>query len=372
MVEADLLKPPSEAARDKNAPSLGFGAMRLPQGGQTVRQMIYLYMDAGFNVFDTAYVYNKSEDTLKKELVSRHPRTSFLLADKLPPWLTKNREQSDKLLRESLWRCGVDYFDFYLIHSIDDNGVKNAEAADVFDWAAEQKDKGYCRHVGFSFHGGAELLDRLFSSYLRMEFVMLQLNYMDVLRGNAGRLYQTALKHDKPIFVMEPVKGGSLASLPEEAENILKSFAPERSVASWALRFSGSLAGVSCVFSGMSSLAQVQDNIKTFKNFAPLSKEESDALNRAIEEMSKISAIPCTSCNYCLESCPEKIEIPVCFALYNESKRGGAHWNRQTMYDSIPKGRRAVNCNSCGACVLRCPQHIEIPLALKEVAGAFK
>ena len=354
----------------KNA-ALGFGLMRLPSAGETAK-MVDMYLDAGFNYFDTAYVYGGSEEKLKSAISSRHPRDSYLVANKMPPWEVSDAKSCDKLFNKSLQRCGLDYFDFYLVHSLDNSNEKNAVDAGIYQWAAEQKKKGLCKHIGFSFHGTTELLDHILTVHPEMEFVQLQLNYVDVLRGKAGELHEVALQHKKPIIVMEPVKGGILAALPKAAEAIFKSYAPDNSAASWAVRYAASLSGGTCLLSGMSTVEQMQDNLKTYKSFKSMTREELDIIEKVLTELSKTSTIPCTSCKYCLADCPEDIEIPVCFNLYNDAKRGAEGWNVQNLYKSLPSGQGADCCIDCGACVPRCPQHIDIPKELKAVARYFK
>jgi len=350
---------------------LGFGLMRLPSAEETT-EMVDMYLEAGFNYFDTAYVYGGSEDKLKRALSSRHPRDTFMVADKLPPWMAPDFAACDRLFGESLKRCGLDYIDFYLVHSLDEDNEKKAVRNGVYDWIAAQKKKGLCRHIGFSFHGSTELLEHILTVHPEMEFVQLQLNYMDILRGKAGELHEVALKHKKPIIVMEPVKGGTLATLSPVAEAIFKAYSPESSVASWALRYAASLTGATCVLSGMSSVSQMADNIKTYRPFKRISQDELEIIEKVLLELSTVATIPCTYCKYCVEECPQDIEIPVCFNLYNDSKRGAANWNLEGLYNAIPKGRRAGNCTACGACLARCPQHIDIPEELKIVAEHFE
>jgi len=333
--------------------------------------MVDLYMDAGFNYFDTAYVYGGSEEQLRKTLSSRYPRDSFLVADKLPPWNASNQKACDRLFNESLNRCGLDYIDFYLVHSLDEGNERSAVKNGVYEWISEQKKKGLCKHIGFSFHGSTGLLEQILTAHPEMEFVQLQLNYMDILRGKAGELQEVALKHKKPIIVMEPVRGSGLAVLPKTAEAIFKEYAPDSSIASWAIRYAASLSGATCLLSGMSNVAQMKDNLKTYDPFKPLTKEEADVIENVLQELSKIATIPCTACKYCLDECPENIEISTCFSLYNDAKRGGASWNLQGLYGAIPDGQRAGDCIACGACVARCPQHIDIPEKLKLVARHF-
>jgi len=351
--------------------ALGFGLMRLPSAGETT-QMVDMFMEAGFNYFDTAHVYGGSEEKLKKTISSRFPRDSFLVADKLPPWTAHNEKACDRLLNESLKRCGLDHFDFYLIHSLDEGNERSAVKNGLYEWISQQKKKGTCRHIGFSFHGSTELLESIFKNHPEMEFVQLQLNYVDILQGKAGELHEVALKYNKPVIVMEPVRGGALASLPKAAEVLFKNHASDRSISSWAIRYAATLKGATCVLSGMSDIDQMQDNLKTYDPFIPMTKNEEEIIKNALQELSKIAVIPCTSCKYCLDECPENIDISVCFNLYNDVKRGGAEWNLSGLYKGIPAGKRASACVACGACVPRCPQHIDIPEQLKVVARQFK
>jgi len=361
MKHEDVLNPnPAHAA-------FGFGLMRLPQVTETV-QMAEAYMEAGFNYFDTAYVYGGSEDKFKRAVSSRFSRDAYLVADKLPPWQVMNRSACDRVLHESLKRCGLDYFDFYLVHSLDDDNERKAVSVGIYDWIADQKKKGLCKHIGFSFHGTAKLLDNIFKKHPEMEFTQLQLNYYDILRGDAGVLHDIAMKYNKPIIVMEPVRGGKLASLSPAAESLLKARAPDMSVASWAVRYAASLKGISCVLSGMSNMEQMRDNIKTFNPFQPLTDSELELIERSLRETSRIAAIPCTSCNYCLAECPNNIMIPDCFDLYNEGKRGAPPLELLYRYRELPEDRRADGCTACGACIPRCPQHINIPEELSNIA----
>jgi len=365
MKHHDVLNPnPTHAA-------LGFGFMRVPSAQETAG-MVDMYMEAGFNYFDTAYVYGGSEEKIKKTVSNRYDRDSFLVADKLPPWSVRSKKDCDRLLNESLRRCGLDYFDFYLIHSLDEDNERSAVNGGIYDWIAYQKLKGICKHIGFSFHGSTELLDHLLSVHPEMEFVQLQLNYIDILRGKAGELHEVALKYKKPVIVMEPVKGGMLAELPENAESIFKKYAPGCSAASWAIRYAASLTGATVMLSGMSTVEQMGDNLKTYSPFRPVTGEDLSIIENVLQELSKVAVIPCTSCKYCLEECPQNIAIPTCFNLFNDSKRGAEGWNVQNLYDSLAEGQRAGDCTACGACVPRCPQKIDIPSQLKTVAKKFR
>ena len=350
---------------------LGFGCMRFPSSVKEVIKMTDAYLETGLNYFDTAYIYGGSEDALRKALVTRHPRESYMIADKVPPWKVRNQKDCDKTLNSIFDRLKVDYLDFLLIHSIDEDNARSADKADMYNWAADQKKKGYVKHIGFSFHGTTELLNSLLCEHPEMEFVQLQLNYMDMLRGHAKQWQETALKHDKPVIAMEPVRGGALAKLPPAAEALMKAHSQNDSIASWAMRYAATIPGVACVLSGMSTLAQMKDNIKTFSPLKPLSDQEIDIIEAALVETGKASPIACTGCKYCLADCPQQIEIAHCFALYNEVKRGSQKWNLQQTYDATPAGHFASDCIACGKCVKRCPQHIDIPEELKKVEKMF-
>jgi len=350
---------------------LGFGAMRLPTDVTECTKMFAAYIESGGNYIDTAYVYDGSEEMLRKALVSKHPRDSYLLADKMPPWSVSSIKDCGRIFAESLKRCSVDYFDYYLLHSMGKDSEKKAKKIGMYEWAQEMKKRGLIRHVGFSFHDSPAILDKMLAEHTDIDFVMLQINYADVLRGSSGDFHKIALKHKKTLIVMEPIKGGTLASLPKAAEALLKDVRPSDSIASWAMRYAASLEGVQTVLSGMSSLAQVEDNIRTFNPFEPMKDNEYALLEQVMEILGKEGSIPCTGCKYCLPECPEGIEIDKCLAIYNGYKRGDAKWNREIMYKTIPRGKSAGDCTVCGACVPRCPQGIDIPHALKAVDIEF-
>jgi len=351
---------------------LGFGAMRLPSDVNECTRMFAAYLESGGNYIDTAYVYGGSEEMLKKSLTTKHPRDSYLLADKLPPWELKTKADCDRVLNESLKRCGVDYFDYYLLHALDAGNEKRLIDTDAYAWAQDMKKKGVLRKVGFSFHDTPDVLDKLFADHPEMEFVMLQFNYVDNMRGAAAAFHESALKFGKTLFAMEPIKGGTLASLPEEAEALLRAARPNDSMAAWAMRYAASLEGVTSTLSGMSSLAQVEDNIKTFKNFEPMTADEYGLLEQVLDILAKEGGIPCTACKYCLADCPKGIAVDNCIMLYNEVKRNpSSKFNRTVMYRAVEQGKRAEDCTSCNACLARCPQKIDIPDALRLVAKEF-
>ena len=279
----------------KTMPKLGFGLMRLPQKDgeidmEQLKEMVDTYLESGFHYFDTAYVYHggKSETAIKEALVKRHPRDSFYLATKLPVWAMKGPEDKDRIFQEQLDKCGVDYFDFYLLHSIEDGSKYNLyKEYDCYRWGAEKKKEGKIRHFGFSFHGTPELLERILNEQPEIEFVQIQLNYADWNNPlvQSGRLYEILHRRNIPIIVMEPVKGGTLANLQPELEQMFKAEEPDASTASWALRFVGSLDGVATILSGMSSEEQMKDNLNTFRNFHPLTERERQIIDAVVKKM---------------------------------------------------------------------------------------
>lgn len=363
-------------------PKLGFGLMRLPEKDgkiehEEVCRMVDAYMDAGLNYFDTAYVYHggKSEVEAREALVKRYPRDRFMIATKLPIWEMKTKEDRDRIFEEQLARAGVDFYDFYLLHSVEDGNIDRYENLDCFNWGLQKKKEGKIRHFGFSFHGSPELLERVLDAHPETEFVQIQLNYADwtnpVVRS--GKLYEILHKRQIPMIIMEPVKGGTLASLKPELEERFKALRPDASIASWALRFVGSLPGVMTILSGMTHEDQMQDNIRTFTHFEPLTDAEKKAVDEVTAIMLNIPQIGCTACRYCTDGCPMKISIPDVFrsmntmTLYNEEFRPKAFYN-----GLINAGYgRASDCIGCGQCEGVCPQHLPIISLLKEAAAKF-
>ncbi len=361
-------------------PKLGFGLMRLPQQDGTIDlervcRMVDAYMQAGMNYFDTAYVYHggNSERIIREALVKRHPREKFMLATKLPAWCLKTPEDRDRVFNEQLERCGVDYFDFYLLHSIEDgsNG-ETYERLDCFNWALQKKAEGKIRHFGFSFHGSPAYLIRVLDAHPEIEFVQIQLNYADwknpVVRS--GELYEILHSRNIPMIIMEPVKGGTLASLTPELEAMYRAARPDASIASWALRFVGSLPGVMTILSGMSSEEQMADNIRTFTSFEPLSEEEQALVNQVRAIMLNVPQIGCTACRYCTPGCPMNIAIPDVFRALNTMSLYGDEFRPKAFYGGlIGQGHgRAAECIACGQCEGVCPQHLPIISLLKDAA----
>ena len=361
-------------------PRLGFGLMRLPQKdgaidiGEVCR-MADAYLAAGLNYFDTAYVYHggNSERAVKQALVKRHPRESFMLATKLPAWELKTEADRDRIFDEQRERCGVDYFDFYLLHSVEDGNIGTYEKLDCFRWGLQKKAEGSIRHFGFSFHGSPALLEKVLDEHPEVEFVQIQLNYADwenpVVRS--GELYEILRRHNIPIIVMEPVKGGTLANLTPELEGIYRAAKPDASPASWALRFVASLPGVMTILSGMSTPDQMQDNLNTFTHFVPLSKEEQDVVGEVRRIMLNVDQIGCTACRYCTDGCPMNISIPDVFRAVNTYRLYLEEFRPKAFYGGlIDQGHgRAADCVACGQCEGVCPQHLPIIELLKEASG---
>ena len=362
-------------------PRLGFGLMRLPEKDgkidlAQVCQMADAYLAAGLTYFDTAYVYHggNSERIVREALVKRHPRDSFTVATKLPAWCMKTEADRDRIFNEQLERCGVDYFDFYLLHSIEDgsNG-ETYEKLDCFNWGVQKKAEGKIRHFGFSFHGSPEYLEKLLDDHPEVEFVQIQLNYADwenpVVRS--GALYEILRRRGIPMVIMEPVKGGTLARLTPELEAKFKAARPDRSAASWALRFAASLPGVMTVLSGMSSPEQMADNLATFTRFEPLTKADQAVIEDVRRVMLNVEQIGCTACRYCTDGCPMSIAIPDVFRAVNTMKLYKDEFRPKAFYSGLlSQGHgRAGDCIACGQCEGVCPQHLPIIDLLKDASA---
>ena len=368
---------------------LGFGLMRLPTTDpanagavdlEQTKRMVDLFIEKGFTYFDTAWMYCgfQSEPAVKEALVSRHPRDSFTLATKFTAGFFDTLEGRDDLFNQQLEKTGAGYFDYYLLHGIDSGSYQKFEDLDCFRWLMDKKEQGLVRSPGFSFHGDAPLLDEILTKHPELEFVQLQINYLDWdsqwIQSRA--CYEAAVKHNKPVIVMEPVKGGTLAQVPAQVRSLFQARSPQASPASWAIRFAAGLPGVMMVLSGMSSLAQMEDNLSYMQDFQPLTDEEKAMVFQAADMINSQIAIPCTGCSYCTEGCPQKIAIPQYFSLYNEDMREhleekGWTVNFNNYAQLAQTAGKAADCIACGQCEGMCPQHLPIIEHLKAVSSHF-
>ncbi len=365
----------------KDVPKLGFGLMRLPKKGlgtdiEQVKKMVDLFMDAGFTYFDTAFVYTGSEVAIRKALVERYPRDAYTLATKLNAFMLAPTEKAaKKQFTTSLERTGAGYFDYYLLHALMENNYTKYDKFHIWDFVAEQKAKGLVKHMGFSYHAGPELLDRLLTIHPEVDFIQLQINYADwenpsvTSRAN----YEVARKHGVSITVMEPVKGGTLANPPKEVQELFKAYHPDMSYASWAIRFVASLDGIITVLSGMSSIEQMKDNLSYMRNFQPLNDEEQKIIQQAQRILGHSAAIPCTACHYCTEGCPKGIQIPDIFSAMNKQLANGQMAEARAAYESVATpGHMASDCVGCRQCEKACPQHLPITDYLKQGVSMFE
>ena len=364
----------------KDTPKLGFGLMRLPRKGlgidvEQVKQMVDLFLESGFTYFDTAYVYLGSENAARKALVERYPRESYTLATKINAAMAPTEKATKQQFQTSLKRTGAEYFDYYLLHALMESNYTRYDRFHLWDFAQEQKARGLIKHVGFSFHAGPELLDKLLTAHPEVDFIQLQINYADWENPSvASRAnYEVARKHGVSVTVMEPVKGGTLANPPKEVKELFRAYHPDMSCASWAIRFVASLDGIITVLSGMSNMEQMQDNLSYMKNFQPLNEEEQQIIQQAQRILGKSSTIPCTSCHYCTEGCPKGILIPDIFAAMNKQLGSGQMQEARDAYSAAARpGHRASDCITCRQCEKACPQHIPITDNLKKAAEMFE
>ena len=369
---------------------LGMGMMRLPLLDENdqksvdmdqVNEMVDAYMASGFNHFDTAFVYHEgmSEITFKKAVVERYPRDSFKIATKMPLFIITEESQLEPIFSQQLENCGVDYFDYYMLHNVSvftENAWKNV---DLFSFIQSKKEEGFIKHIGLSTHGNAEFLEELLFEHPEIEFVLLQINYLDWEdEGIQSReCLEVARKYGKEVMIMEPYKGGFLADVPEEAEKIMKEHNPDKSVVSWAMRFVANLDDVSVVLTGASNLEQLESNISEIKNAPPLSDEELEIIKEVSEIINSNITVDCTTCRYCVDVCSEEIDIAKVFDLYNKHNMleiddwtpfGNAYLN----YTKLPDVGIASDCIECELCIEECPQSINIPEVLKDVAKTFE
>lgn len=366
---------------DKIKKNFGFGCMRLPMDGNEVdieetKRMVDCFLSNGFNYFDTAhgYIGGKSELALKECLTSRYPRNTYILTNKLTNFFFKKQEDIIPFFEEQLERCGVDYFDFYLMHAQGADNFEFFKKCRAYETALELKTQGKIRHMGISFHDKAEVLDRILTEYPQVEVVQIQFNYVDYddPAVESRKCYEVCRKHGKPVIVMEPVKGGNLVNLPKIAKDVFDGL-NGGSPASYAIRFAAGFEGMMMVLSGMSNMEQMEDNISYMKDFKPLDEKELAAVKKVQEILQNMNLIPCTACRYCQDGCPQHIYIPDLFAVMN-TKQIYHDWNADYYYDVVhtSEGRKASDCIKCGKCEKACPQHLPIRSLLENVAKEFE
>ncbi|MBE6996545.1 MAG: oxidoreductase [Ruminococcaceae bacterium] len=364
-------------------PALGFGCMRLPGGYgnadvdvEETRRMIRCAFDHGVNYFDTAWGYHDGRsETVLGELLSEYPRESYFLADKFPGYDLSNMDKVQEIFEEQLRRCRVDYFDFYLFHNVCElniDGYLNP-AYGIFDYLLEQKKNGRIRHFGFSSHGHMDTLKRFLAAYGKdMEFCQLQINYLDWQFQDAKGKVALLKEHGIPVWVMEPLRGGTLTHLSPENEAALRAMRPDESITAWAFRFLQTLPDVTLTLSGMSSLEQMEQNIRTFDEPKPLSDTEMDTLLSMAGGMMKKGTVPCTACRYCTSHCPMELDIPYLISLYNEHAYSGGGFIAPMALSALPAEKQPSACVGCGSCAAVCPQQIQIPDVMADFTKRLK
>ena len=365
----------------------GFGCMRLPQTDENdpasidqemFNKMVDIYMEKGFNYFDTSYAYHNgaSETSIRKAVVERYPRESYLICDKMPTWALTCEEDNEKFVNEMLERLGIDYFDVFFVHNINTPWFKLAEKCKTFEYVKKMKETGVVKKIGFSFHDHASLLEEVLDKYGDdIDVVQLNLNYLDWEDPaiEAEKCYDLCVKHNLDVYVMEPLKGGVIVNPSDEIRNDFKQFNPEKSIASFALRFCASLDNVKIVLSGMSKMEDLVDNCDTYENFEVLSEKETEFLKSMADKLNSTVAVACSECGYCVDACPEMIPIPEYFTLYNLSKNRPESDIYRLYFDKLADEKvHADKCTYCGTCLDYCTQKIDIPEVLEEVCEHFE
>ena len=365
----------------------GFGCMRLPQTDandptkidqELFNQMVDIYMEKGFNYFDTSYAYHNgaSEVAIRKAVVERYPRESFKICDKMPTWALTCEDDNDKFVNEMLERLGIDYFDVFFIHNINGPWLKKAKKANTFEYVKKMKENGIAKQIGFSFHESSQLLKEVLDEYGEIfDIVQLELNYLDWEDPSieSHKCYDLCVEHRLDVYVMEPLKGGVIVNQSEEIKNDFKKFNPDKSIASFALRFCASLEHVKIVLSGMNKMDDLLDNCDTFENFEVLTNEENEFLEKMAKKLAENVAVPCSECGYCVDACPEMIPIPEYFHLYNSSKNQPEFDVYRLYYDKLCDEKvPADECTYCGTCIDHCTQKIDIPEELENAREHFE
>lgn len=368
-----------------STPKLGFGCMRLPLLDENdaksidmnqFKQMVDEFIAAGGTYFDTAFVYHEgaSEKALKEALVDRYPRDAYTVATKCLAWAAPSEEVAKSNLATSLERMGLDYVDFYLLHNVGGNRTAVFDKYGMWEFAQEMKDKGLIKNIGFSMHDGAETLDALLTAHPNMDFIQLQVNYLDwddpVVESR--KCMEVARKHDVPVVIMEPARGGRLVELPERVASVFKQAAPEKSLASWAYRFCYDLPNVITVLSGMSTVDQVRENTAEYLAHQPFTAEEQNAFDSAVEALHAVPTVPCTNCKYCVKDCPQGVVIPNILGLLNleTMTENRAFVKGQYSWQAAPGP--ASKCIACGKCEDMCPQSIDIIHQLEIAAERYE
>ena len=360
-------------------PMLGFGMMRLPRLDPRrpdidlaeTERMFRRALEAGVNYFDTAYFYHNGLSVeCVASVLGKFPRDSYYLADKLPVRSLRRKSDVERIWNEQLAKCRVDYFDFYLLHNLNRERWEDVRRFGVYEFLKERQKEGKIRKLGFSFHDEPEILETIASAY-EWDFAQIQLNYLDWTLYRSKEQYEILTKRGIPVVVMEPLRGGALANLNDEATRVFRAADPKASPASWAFRFVGSLPNVICILSGMTKMAHLEENIGTFTNFKALDDRERAVIESALAAYRKAGAIPCSACRYCTP-CPVGVDIPRIFGLYNHYKMTGNYMQFRMIYDKLAEDERASACVKCGACLKKCPQKINIPEQLAMIDAELK